>query len=64
MFNSGLEAILMCRIRALKGGEYSLNDSEAQALDVLLAFHEQQVQIDGKAEVAAAIVKGFNQLLA
>jgi hypothetical protein len=60
-FTQALEIILMCRLRALQGQEYSFDKKESQAVNGLLELHEQQVQLAGKAELAAAIVEGFNR---
>jgi len=60
-FNSALKTILMCRLRALQGEEYSFNGQDAQVVGVLLDLHEQQVQLAGKAELANAVVEGYSR---
>ncbi|NVO08116.1 MAG: hypothetical protein HXX19_20265 [Rhodoferax sp.] len=60
-FNSALETILECRLRALTGACYSLCEKEAEAVNTLLELHEQQVQLADKAELASAIVEGYQR---
>ena len=60
-FNAAAEAVLKCRIRALQDENYFLDEQDAQLVGVLLDLHEQQVQLAGKAELAAAIVDGYQR---
>lgn len=60
-FTHALETILMCRLRALQGEDYSLHETDSQVVVGLLELHEQQVQIADKAQLAAAIVEGYKR---
>lgn len=60
-FNAALVSILTCRLRAINGEAYGLSEEEAQSIEVLLELHEQQVQLAGKAELAAAIIEGYKR---
>jgi hypothetical protein len=60
-FTHALKTILTCRLRALQGADYSFDENESSVVSSLLELHEQQVKLAGKAELAAAVVEGFNR---
>jgi hypothetical protein len=60
-FNAALVTILECRVRALKGECYSLDEKESRVVNELLELHEQQVQLAVQGELAAAIIAGYRR---
>ena len=60
-FHAALVTILECRVRSLNGACYSLDEQESRGVNELLELHEQQVQLAGKAELAAAIIEGYRR---
>ena len=60
-FDAAVEVVLKCRLRALHDENYFLDERDAQLVNVLLDLHEQQVQLAGKSELAAAIVDGYKR---
>jgi hypothetical protein len=60
-FDAALEAILICRLRALQGDRYFLGAHDARSVGVLLDLHEQQVELSGKDELVSAIVEGYRR---
>lgn len=60
-FNSALKTLLACRDRAEIDALYSITEEEGHLVGDLLALHEQQVQLAGKAELAAALVDGYSR---
>ncbi|WP_342619774.1 hypothetical protein [Rhodoferax sp. GW822-FHT02A01] len=60
-FNLALDSILACRVRALNGEGYSLREQEGHSVNTLLQLHEEQVQLAEEAELASAIVEGFQR---
>jgi hypothetical protein len=53
--------MLECRVRSLNGKCYSLDEQESRVVNELLELHEQQVQLVGQGELAAAIIKGYRR---
>jgi hypothetical protein len=60
-FHAALVTMLECRVRSLNGKCYSLDEQESRVVNELLELHEQQVQLVGQGELAAAIIKGYRR---
>lgn len=61
VFHSALKTLIECRDRTDVGGVYCITEEEGHLVGDLLALHEQQVQLAGKAELAAALVDGYSR---
>jgi hypothetical protein len=61
-FYGALAAVHECRNRARSGGAFSLDESDARKVDVLLDLHEQQLGLAEKADLAAAIVESYRRV--
>lgn len=61
-FENALRVMEDCRQRAYSGLPWSLDAEACNSIALLLDFHEQQVQLADRAEVARAIVDGFSRI--